>query len=296
MNRTYRKYAAFFLVPVLICFIATFIIPFVYGVLLSFFGNWFSDYNFANMTFVGFKNYAIVFNDIGFRHAFVNTFLFSFVSVFTINLFAFIIAMLLTRGKKLTNFFRTIFFMPNLIGGIILGLIWQIILNGIISNLFGKDLFVWSQQEFGFWGLVILMNWQLIGYMSIIYIASIQNINNDLLEAADIDGASLWQKMIHIILPSVMPAVTICLFLTITNTFKLYDQNYALTGGLPMSQSEPFNYLNSLLALDIVKTFSESDKFKYYPIAQTKAVVFFLFVGFISCLQVFFTRRKEIEA
>lgn len=296
MYKSYRRYAPFFLVPVLICFVAVFIIPFIMGVVMSFFTGWATKITLSAENFVGFGNYQKAFADPGFQKAFLNTILFSLISIITINFFAFGIALLLTRGKKFTNFFRAIFFMPNLIGGIILGLIWQIIINGVLKSVVGPTVSITDNGWYGFWGLVVLMNWQLIGYMTIIYIASIQNINNDLLEAADVDGAGFFHKLIHVIIPSVMPAFTICLFLTLTNTFKLYDQNYALTRGLPINL-ETFNYESSLIALDIVNNFNlKSPKTTWYPIAQAKAVIFFVLIGIISGLQVFFTRRKEIEA
>ncbi len=200
-----------------------------------------------------------------------------------INIFAFSLALLLTRAIKGTNIFRTVFFMPNLIGGIVLGYIWQLIINGILIN-FGVD--ITFSAKYGFWGLVVLMNWQMVGYMMIIYIAGIQSISSELIEAAEIDGANSWQILKSIKIPLVMPAVTICTFLTVTNSFKLFDQNLALTAGAPARTS-------SMIALDIFNTFYGS--MGYEGVGQAKAVMFFLVVASIVLLQLRYTRSKETE-
>lgn len=233
--------------------------------------------------FVGIKNYFRVFSDPTFVHALWFTALFTIVSVLTINVFAFTIAMLLTKGIKGTNFFRTVFFMPNLIGGIVLGYIWQILLNGILAN-FGKTLTYSS--SYGFWGLIILMNWQQVGYMMIIYIAGIQNIPGELIEAAKIDGASSWQILKKVTLPMVMPSITICTFLTLTNSFKLFDQNLALTAGEPSNNSQ-------MLALNIFETFYGRNGWE--GVGQAKAVIFFIIVAAIAITQNRLTRSKEVQ-
>ena len=233
--------------------------------------------------FVGLKNYIRIFSDATFTHALVFTALFTVVSVLTINVFAFAIAMLLTKGIRGTNLFRTVFFMPNLIGGIVLGYIWQILLNGILAN-FGKTLTY--SGTCGFWGLVILMNWQQIGYMMIIYIAGIQNIPGELIEAAKIDGATNRQLLRHVTIPMVMPSITICTFLTLTNSFKLFDQNLALTAGEPSNSSQ-------MLALNIYETFYTRTGWE--GAGQAKAVVFFIIVAVIAMLQNRLTRSKEVQ-
>ncbi len=232
---------------------------------------------------VGMRNFKDIFADKDFIHALWYTALFAVVSVITINVFGFAIAMLLTKGIRGTNIFRTVFFMPNLIGGIVLGYIWQLILNGILAN-FDKTL-TYSATN-GFWGMIILMNWQQIGYMMIIYIAGIQNVPGELLEAARIDGATNGQVLTKVILPMVMPSITICTFLTLTNSFKLFDQNLALTNGAPSNKSE-------LLALNIYNTFY--GRAGYEGVGQAKAVVFFFIVGAIAVAQLFFTHRKEVQ-
>ena len=209
---------------------------------------------------------------------------FAVISVITINLIAFSLALMLTRSVPGTNLFRTIFFMPNLIGGIVLGYIWQLIINGILLNF---NTSITGDAKYGFIGLVVLMNWQMIGYMMIIYIAGIQNIPTSVLEAAKVDGAGHFTTLRRIIIPSVMPSITICLFLTITNSFKLFDQNLALTAGAPAKQTQ-------MLALDIYNTFYS--RVGYEGVGQAKAVVFFVIVAVIALLQLYFTGRREHEA
>lgn len=278
-GKVLKKYFPLFALPTLAAFIIGFIVPFVMGIYLSFCK--FTTVNDAK--WVGFQNFKDIFRDPGFIHALWYTALFSIVSIITINVFAFTIAMLLTKGIRGTNIFRTVFFMPNLIGGIVLGYIWQLILNGILAK-FGVTLTF--SEVYGFWGMIILMNWQQIGYMMIIYIAGIQNVPGELIEAARIDGATSVQVLGKVILPMVMPSITICTFFTLTNSFKLFDQNLALTNGAPSNNSE-------LLALNIYNTFY--GRVGYEGVGQAKAVVFFLIVGAIAVAQLFFTRRKEVQ-
>ena len=280
MQKSIKRWFPVFILPTVIAFIISFLAPFAMGIYLSF-------TKFTTITdakFVGFSNYIKAFSDSGFVDALWFTVKFTIVSVITINVIAFLLAMLLTNGLKGTNGFRTIFFMPNLIGGIVLGYIWLMIINGVLSF---AGLSITYDASYGFWGLVILMNWQLIGYMMIIYIAGIQNVSPDLLEAADIDGATSFQKLIKITIPQVMPSVTICTFLTLTNSFKLFDQNLALTAGAPGRQTQ-------MLALDIYNTFY--GRVGYQGVGQAKAVVFFIIVAAIALTQLYLTKRKEVES
>lgn len=280
MQKTLKKYFAFFVLPTLTAFAVAFIIPFVMGVYLSF-----TEFTtVADAKWVGFSNYIKAFRD---NNDFINalwfTVKFTVVSVLLINIISFLIALLLTRKIKGTNIFRTIFFMPNLIGGIVLGYIWQLIINGVLLK-FGVD--ITFDAKYGFWGLVILMNWQMIGYMMIIYIAGIQNLPGDVLEAARIDGASGIQTLFKVTIPLLMPSITICTFLTLTNSFKLFDQNLALTGGAPGKETQ-------MLALDIYNTFY--GRIGYEGVGQAKAVIFFILVAVIAGIQLLFTRSKEVE-
>ena len=279
MQKSIKRYFPIFVLPTLIAFIIALLYAFIMGIYLSF-----TEFTTVkDATWVGISNYKKIFLDQNFLHALVFTVKFTIVSVVTINVFGFLMAYALTRGIKGTNLFRTVFFMPNLIGGIVLGYIWQLLLNGILAK-FGVTLSF--DAKYGFWGLVILMNWQLIGYMMIIYIAGLQNVSPDLIEAAKIDGATKTQTLRRIIIPMVMPSLTICLFLTLTNSFKLFDQNLALTAGGPGRQT-------SMLALDIYSTFY--GRVGWEGVGQAKAVVFFLMVAIISLTQLYLTRRKEVE-
>ena len=283
MQKAISKYWPVFVLPTLLAFIIGFIWPFIWGIFLSF--QRFTTV--SKTTFVGIQNYLSVFQDSTFLHAFGFTAVFTVVSTVLINVCAFAIALVLTRGIKGTNIFRTVFFMPNLIGGILLGYIWQILLNGLLSS-WGKSLLALN-ATYGFWGLIILMCWQQIGYMMIIYIAGLQNVPVDLVEAARIDGATSSQILFKIKIPMVMPSVTICTFLTLTNSFKLFDQNLSLTAGEPAKQS-------MMLAYNIYDTFYARSGPQWKGIGQAKAVVFFLFVVVISLLQLHFTRSKEVQA
>ncbi len=277
--KSMKKYSPIFVLPTFAAFMIGFIVPFIMGIYLSF-------CKFTTVTdakLVGFGNYLKVFQDPTFVHALWYTALFTVVSVITINLFAFTIAMLLTKAMKGTNVFRTVFFMPNLIGGIVLGYIWQLILNGLLLHF---DRTLTYSATYGFWGLVILMNWQQIGYMMIIYIAGIQNIPGELVEAAKIDGASKWQILTNVTIPMLMPSITICSFLTLTNGFKLFDQNMALTAGAPSDKSQ-------MLALNIFDTFY--GRTGWEGVGQAKAVIFFILVAAIALIQLRATRSKEVQ-
>lgn len=280
MQKNLKKYFPLFALPTLLAFLVAFVIPFIMGIYLSF-----TEFTtITDSSFVGFDNYRTAFSTPEFRNALWFTVKFTVVSVLTINIIAFTLAMILTRGLKATNLFRTVFFMPNLIGGIVLGYIWQIIINGILSF---SGVTITYDPKYGFWGLVFLINWQLIGYMMIIYIAGIQNIPSDLIDAAKVDGASSFQILRSVTIPMVMPSVTICLFLTLTNSFKMFDANLALTDGAPSRQT-------SMLALDIYKTFYGRTGFQ--GVGQAKAVVFFIIVAVIALIQLSITRKREVES
>lgn len=280
MEKSLKKYFPVFVLPTFISFAVVFLIPFILGIYLSF--TEFTTVESAE--WVGIENYIKAFTeDNNFLNALWFTIKFTVVSVITINIFAFGLALLLTKALKGTSVFRTIFFMPNLIGGIVLGYIWNLLINSILG-IFGYD--ITYNADYGFWGLVFLLNWQLIGYMMVIYIAGLQNIPKELTEAALIDGASSFSILQNIKIPMVMPSVTICLFLTLTNSFKLFDQNLALTGGAPARET-------SMLALDIYNTFY--GRIGWQGVGQAKAVVFFIIVAVIAFVQLKITGRKEVE-
>ena len=280
MEKSIRRWGVLFALPALICFAIAFLIPFVWGLVLSFC----RFTAITDVSFTGLDNYVRAFTvDNYFIHSFFFTLLFTVVSVAGINLLAFTLSLVLTGSVPGKNAFRTIIFMPNLIGGIVLGWIWNVIINGFLARY---ELNIMSDPSFGFWGLVVLMLWQNTGYMMVIYIAAIQNVSTDMLEAASIDGASYTTKLFRIIIPTVMPSITICLFLTLTNGFKLYDQNLALTAGNPNHQTE-------MLAMNIFNTFYSRVGFE--GVGQAKAVIFTILVGMIALGQLAATRRKEVE-
>lgn len=277
-----------FMLPTFLAFCIGFIWPFAQGLYLSFC----KFTTTKNATFVGIENYVKAIQDAGFRHAFGYTALFAIVSIIAINVLAFTVAYFLTQNIKGANIFRTVFFMPNLIGGIVLGYIWSMIFDGVLKYY---DTYLLAKTEYGFWGLVILMCWQQIGYMMIIYIAGLQSIPEDMMEAAKIDGANKWQTLWKITIPNVMSSVTICVFLTLTNSFKLFDQNMALTSGMPVAFEEGGVMINTteMLALNIYQTFYASANSR--GVAQAKAVLFFILVAVLALLQLRFTREKEVQ-
>ena len=283
MEKAIKKYWPVFVLPTLAAFLIGFIWPFIWGIGLSFC----KFTTVKNVEFVGLSNYLNVWKDATFLHAFGFTTVFTIVSTVLINVLAFLLAMLLTRHMRGTNVFRTVFFMPNLIGGVVLGYIWLILLNGVLS-LLEKPLLSLN-ATYGFWGIVILMCWQQIGYMMIIYIAGLQNVPPDLIEAARIDGASNSQILFKIKIPMVMPSITICTFLTLTNSFKLFDQNLSLTNGEPAKATQ-------MLAMNIFDTFYARSGAQWKGIGQAKAVVFFLAVIALALVQLRFTRSKEVQA
>ena len=283
MEKALQRWFPVFVVPTLAAFCVGFIWPFLQGLYLSLC----KFTTVSNATFVGFSNYAQALADETFRSSFFFTVVFAVVSTLLINVIAFMIALKLTEEIKGTTIFRTVFYMPNLIGGIVLGYIWNILINCVLSAL-GKPLLALNTNA-GFWGIIILMCWQQIGYMMIIYIAGLQNVPTDVLEAASIDGASPWQTLFKIRIPMVMSSITICLFLTITNSFKLFDQNLALTGGDPAHSTE-------MLALNIYQTFYARSGPQWKGIGQAKAVIFFILVVVIALSQLRLTRSKEVQA
>ena len=279
MEKAIKRYFPIFLLPTLAAFTIGFIVPFIMGIWLSF-----CEFTtVTDATFVGLSNYIKALQDTVFRHAFWYTALFAVVSLVVINVIAFAIALALTQKMRGTNIFRTVFFMPNLIGGIVLGYIWQLIFNGILS-IYSTALNL--NEWYGFAGLVILVAWQQIGYMMIIYIAGLQSIPGDVLEAAAIDGASSIQRLFKVTIPMMMPSITICTFLSVVNGFKLFDQNLSLTAGEPSKMSE-------MLALNIFNTFY--GRTGWEGVGQAKAVIFFVLVVAIGLIQLKATRSKEVQ-
>ena len=287
VQRPIRKWAPLFILPTFAAFAIGFVWPFIQGIYL-----FFCNFNIpTDAKWVALQNYAKVFKDAGFLNAFWNTAGFAVVSIILINVVAFFIAYALTQKMRGANLYRTVFFMPNLIGGVVLGYIWSMIFDGILKQ-YGT--YLTANGTYGFWGLVILVAWQQIGYMMIIYIAGLQAVPEDMLEAARIDGANGSQTLFKVIIPNVMPSITTCTFLTLTNSFKMFDQNMALTGGLPsiMANGAKIN-TTELLALNIYSTYNISKN--YHGVAQAKAVIFFILVAVLAIAQQAATRSKEVQ-
>lgn len=279
MEKAIKTYLPIFVLPTFLAFLIGFVAPFLLGLWLSL-----CDFTtVTDATFVGFSNFVLAVQDTVFQHSFWYTALFTVVSVIVINVIAFAIALALTRKLRGTNLFRTVFFMPNLIGGIVLGYIWQLIFNGILAQ-YSQALNL--NEWYGFAGLVILVAWQQIGYMMIIYIAGLQSIPGDVLEAAAIDGASAWRQLVDVTIPMMMSSITICMFLSLTNGFKLFDQNLSLTAGEPSKMSE-------MLALNIYNTFY--GRVGWEGVGQAKAVIFCLIVVGIGLIQLRATRSREVQ-
>ena len=288
-GKAIRKWWALFALPTFAAFIIGFVVPFIMGVYLSF-------CKFTTVTdaeFIGLKNYTRALQDKEFLHALGFSTLLTIVTTIVINVVAFFIAYMLTKAIKGSNIFRSVFFMPNLIGGIVLGYIWSMIFDGILSH-YGTSILL--NTKLGFWGLIILMCWQQIGYMMIIYIAGLQAVPEDMLEAAKIDGANKWQTLWKVTIPNVMPSITICMFLTLTNGFKLFDQNLALTGGQPyiINPDGTSVHTTEMLALNIYNTFYGQNT-NARGTAQAKAVLFFILVAAIGLIQLNATRKKEVQ-
>lgn len=283
-----KKWFWLFVLPILTAFTIIVIVPLITGIYYSF-TQWNGRVD-QIPKFIGFKNYISVFGDEGFRNAFIFTTKFTIISIIMVNTVGFSLALLVTRKLKMSNFMRTIFFMPNLIGGLILGFIWQFIFIGVfqtLGELFNLNFLQgWlSDEKTGFWGLIIILTWQMAGYLMVIYIAALQNIPKELIEASEIDGANAWERVKHIIIPMIAPAFTISIFLTLANSFKLFDQNLALTNGGPGNATE-------MLALNIYKT---AFTFSKYGEAQAKSIIFFILVAGITLVQVYFSKKKEVE-
>ena len=289
ISRPIRRWFPAFLLPMVAAFAIGFVWPFIHGIYLSFC----QFKTTSDAKFIGLGNYLKALQDPTFVHSFWYTALYAIVSLVLINVLAFTVAYALTQKIKGANIFRTVFFMPNLIGGIVLGYIWSMIFDGILSR-YGTSILL--ESKYGFWGLIILMCWQQIGYMMIIYIAGLQAVPEDMLEAARIDGATRWQTLIHVTIPNVMPSITICMFLSLTNGFKLFDQNLALTGGLPyiINPDGSSVHTTEMLALNIYNTFYGQGSTSRGT-AQAKAVLFFILVAGLGLLQLTSTRKKEVQ-
>ena len=280
VGKVVRRGWALFALPTVLCFAVFFVVPLAMGIYLSFT----SFRTVTDAKWVGLKNYVDALSDPEFGAALWRSVLFTIVTTIIVNVVSFLLAYMFTKAMRGANLFRSVFFMPNLIGGIVLGYIWQLLLNGVLA-LWDRSLT--TSAVYGFWGMVILMCWQQIGYMMVIYVAGFQSLPTDLIEAAQVDGASNGQIMRRIIIPLMMPSVTVCSFLTVANGFKMFDQNLALTNGAPSNASE-------MLAFNIYRTMYGRTGFE--GVAQAKAVIFFIIVAVVAFIQNLITTSKEVEA
>ena len=274
-----------FVFPALFALIMVVFIPFVMGIYYTF-----TDWNGANPNYnmVGLRNYIGLFKDTQFLYSFKLTVVYTLLSVITINLIGFSLAYFVTRNLKTKNFLRTGFFMPNLIGGLILGFIWQFLFNSVFTSLGGSldiealKVSLLQERNTSILAMLIVSAWQYAGYIMVIYVAALENVPTDLIEASNIDGANGFQAFRHITIPMVAPSITICLFLTLSNSFKLFDLNFSLT---PLKTTE-------MLSLNIYR---EAFVLNSMGVGQAKAIIFFIFVTAISLTQVYFTKKKEVE-
>ena len=278
--------APIFVFPAFICFLLSFVIPFVLGLYLSF-----CSFNVPkDAVWVGISNYIKAFTDPGFRSSFINSLFFMVSSLIFINVPAFFIAYFLSEKFKGVELFRTAFFVPNLIGGVVLGYIWSMLFDGILYRF---NTYLTAKPAYGLWGMVILVAWQQIGYMMIIYIAGFKSIPSEMLEAADVDGVTKVQKLFRIILPNMISTISVCMFLTLTNSLKMFDQNLSLTGGAPVKTLENGMQVKTteLLALNIFSTYNINPK--WHGTAQAKAVIFFLLTSVLAGLQLYLTNSTR---
>ena len=288
-QKSIRKWGWLFLGPIIIAFAIGFLWPFIHGLYLAF-----CDFRLVSEAkFSGLANFGKALSDEGFLHSFVFSAIFTVVSMILINVLSFAVAYYLAKEIRGTKIFRTVFFMPNLIGGIVLGYLWSMIFDGFLSMF---ETSVLMDSKFGFWGLIIMVCWQQIGYMMIIYIAGFKTVDGSMLEAADIDGANGRQKLFKVMIPNMLPAISICLFLSIANGFKLFDQNLALTAGMPITTAADGTMIKGteMMALNIYNTFYGQSSFGH-GVAQAKAVIFFVIVAAIGILQLVITGRRENE-
>lgn len=287
IRRPIQRWCWLFLLPTFGAFCIGFVWPFLQGIYLSF-----CRFNTPrDASWEGLGNYEKAFRDAGFLHAFWNTAAFAVVSIVLTNLAAFFIAFALTQKMRGANLYRTVFFMPNLIGGVVLGYIWSLIFDGVLKQY---NTYLTANATYGFWGLVILVAWQQIGYLMIIYIAGFQAVPEDMMEAAKIDGAGGLQTLFRVTIPNMMPSITICTFLTLTGGFKLFDQNLALTAGDPTILVEGGKIkATELLALNIYNTYNIN--VNWHGVAQAKAVIFFLIVAVLAISQLAATRSREVQ-
>lgn len=298
MEKYYKKWFKILNIPAVILFVVVILVPFIMGVAYSFTawrGSYFKGSEHWYGALVGFKNYIKVFHSQKFITSFIYTIKFTVVAVVIKNIVSLGMALMVRKVGKGKGFFRTVFFFPNLLGGLAMGFIWSFIFQNVYSlMLFGEDSPIHipflcdmlQDPNKAVFAMAIMATWQTAGYLMLIYLNGLNNIPEDLYEAASIDGATAWQKFRHITVPMLMPAFTIVFFLTLSSSFKMLDENLALTGG---------DFGTRMLSLQILLTTRENTP-PNYGMAQAQAVIFFILIATVSIIQVIVTKRKEIEA
>lgn len=298
MEKYYKKWFKILNIPAAILFVVVILVPFIMGVAYSFTawrGSYFKGSEHWYGALVGFKNYIKVFHSQKFITSFIYTIKFTIVAVVVKNIISLGMALMVRKVGKGKGFFRTVFFFPNLLGGLAMGFIWSFIFQNVYSlMLFGEDspihipflCDILQDPNKAVFAMAIMATWQTAGYLMLIYLNGLNNIPEDLYEAASIDGATAWQKFRHITVPMLMPAFTIVFFLTLSSSFKMLDENLALTGG---------DFGTRMLSLQILLTTRENTP-PNYGMAQAQAVIFFILIAVVSIVQVIVTKRKEIEA
>lgn len=298
MEKYYKKWFKILNIPAAILFVVVILVPFIMGVAYSFTawrGSYFKGSEHWYGALVGFKNYIKVFHSQKFITSFIYTIKFTIVAVVVKNIVSLGMALMVRKVGKGKGFFRTVFFFPNLLGGLAMGFIWSFIFQNVYSlMLFGEDSPIHipflcdmlQDPNKAVFAMAIMATWQTAGYLMLIYLNGLNNIPEDLYEAASIDGATAWQKFRHITVPMLMPAFTIVFFLTLSSSFKMLDENLALTGG---------DFGTRMLSLQILLTNRENTP-PNYGMAQAQAVIFFILIAVVSIVQVIVTKRKEIEA
>lgn len=298
MERYYKKWFLILAIPAVALFILVILLPFIMGVVYSFTawrGTYFVGGEHWYEALIGFENYVTAFKTEKFRNAFIYTVQFTLVAVVVINIVSLGLSLMLTKIKRGVGLFRAIFFMPNLLGGLALGFIWQFIFQIVFSQiLFGENGIIhievltnMTQNTYkALFALVIMATWQMAGYMMLIYINGLNNVPSELYEAAEIDGANTIMKFRHITVPMLMPSFTIVFFLTLANCFKMLDMNIALTNG---------DFNTRLLALQILRTTKDAAP-PNYGLAQAQGVIFFILIATVTLIQVSITKKREVEA
>ena len=278
-----------FLFPMVFTFAVTVIIPFILGIIYSF-----TDWNGIQVTrFVGFENYITMFQQSDYVYSFVITLIYTVINMVLVNVVGFALALVCSSKMKGTSFFRSAYFLPNLIGGLVLGYVWQFIFNKVFTTIFAGSLSMLTDANLALLAILIVNTWQYAGYIMLIYLTGLQTVPKDVLEASGVDGASAFTTLFKIKIPMIANTFTVCIFLTLVNSFKQFDLNLAITNGAPSRiMGTKIIQATELLALNIYNTAIGKNN---YALGQTKAVVFFIILAIVSLTQVAISKKREVE-